>query len=222
MVADSQKRIRVLLADDHELVRAGFTALLRNQEGLEVVAEAKDGLEALRLIEEHQPDVVLMDVMMPAMNGLDVTARVTAAWPHVRVIILSVNASEPYVLKALQAGAAGYLLKDISPTELAAGIRAVASGEVHLTPAVAKHVVAGLLKGRDGPGGHARHLTPRQLEVLQLVALGNTSKQIAQKLSISLKTVDMHRSELMRVLDIHDIAGLVRYAISAGVIIPDR
>jgi DNA-binding NarL/FixJ family response regulator len=215
--------IRVLLADDHALVRAGLRRLLHDMEGVEVVAEAADGREALRLIEQVHPDVVLMDIVMPELNGLDATARVAARFPEVRVIILSMNASEEYVLQALKAGAVGYLLKDNSPAELEQAVRAVFDGGTYLTAAVSRHVIAGFLQraGASAAGTPAR-LTSRQREVLQLIAEGNTTKEIAKKLGIGVKTAETHRTQLMDALDIHDIAGLVRYAIRTGLIVPDH
>jgi DNA-binding NarL/FixJ family response regulator len=215
------RTIRVLLADDHDLVRAGIRALLQGLAGIEVVAEASDGREALALIEAHRPDVVLMDIMMPELNGLDATAQAAARFPEVRVVVLSMNASEEYVLQALRAGAAGYLLKNISPAELEQAIRAVAHGENSLSPAISKHMIAAYLRRTGGGLGPLERLSPRQKEILQLVAEGNTSKEIARKLVLSVKTVETHRTGLMEALDIHDIAGLVRYAIRMGVITPD-
>ncbi len=215
------KPIRVLLVDDHQLVRAGIQALLRDLSEVEVVGEASDGREALRLIAAHHPDVVLMDIMMPGMNGLEAAARVVKESPTTRVLMLSVNASEEYVLQALRAGAAGYLLKNISPAELETAIRAVARGERYLTTAVSKHVIDAYLQ-RVGPEASSLdRLTPRQREVLQLVAEGATTKEIGRKLGVSVKTAEMHRGQLMEALGIHDVAGLVRYAIRMGVIAPD-
>jgi DNA-binding NarL/FixJ family response regulator len=215
------KPIRVLLVDDHQLVRAGVQALLRDLAGVEVVGEAGDGREALRLIAAHRPDVVLMDIMMPSMNGLEATARIVKEHPGTRVIMLSVNASEEYVLQSLRAGAAGYLLKNITPAELETAIRAVARGERYLTTAVSRHVIDAYLE-RDCPESTSlERLTPRQREVLQLVAEGATTKEIGRKLGVSVKTAEMHRSQLMDALGIHDVAGLVRYAIRMGVIAPD-
>ncbi|HEY7308104.1 MAG TPA: response regulator transcription factor [Gemmataceae bacterium] len=215
------KSIRVLLVDDHQLVRAGIQALLRGLAGVEVVAEASDGREAQRLIAVHHPDIVLMDIMMPGMNGLEATARIVKEHPGTRVIMLSVNATEEYVLQSLRAGAAGYLLKNITPAELETAIRAVARGERYLTTAVSRHVIDAYLE-RVGPEASSLdRLTPRQREVLQLVAEGATTKEIGRKLGVSVKTAEMHRSQLMEALGIHDVAGLVRYAIRMGVIAPD-
>jgi DNA-binding NarL/FixJ family response regulator len=209
--------IRLLLADDHALVRAGFRALLQNIAGFEVVAEAGDGPEALRLIEAHQPDVVLLDITMPGLTGLEVAARVTQAWPNIRVIMLSMHASEEFVLQALRAGANGYLLKDAGTEELETAIRAVAGGKNYLSPSVSEHVVGYLQRVRT-PSDPLEQLTPRQREVLKLIAEGMTNKEIARRLNISGKTVESHRTQLMERLDIHDIAGLVRFAIRVGLV----
>jgi DNA-binding NarL/FixJ family response regulator len=215
------KPIRVLLADDHDLFRAGIRALLDNLDGIEVVAEAGNGREALRLCQAHHPDVALMDIMMPELNGLDATARLAAISPGTRTIILSMNAHEEYVLQALRAGAVGYLLKNISPRELEQAIRTVVRGETYLSPAISKHLIAAYLQRVGGEISSLERLTPRQREVLQLIAEGNTTKAIARKLDLGTKTVETHRAQLMEALDIHDIAGLVRYAIRMGVITPD-
>ncbi len=212
------RTIRVLLADDHQLIRAGIRLFLQTLQGIEVVAEAGDGREALELIARHRPTVVLMDLVMPELNGLETTARVAREFPGVRVLILSAIATEENVLCSLQAGAAGYLLKDSQPAELEAAIRAVAGGERYLATAVSRHVIDALLHGGGPTRRSLDRLTPRQREVLQLVAEGATTKEIGRKLGLSVKTVEMHRSQLMETLDIHDIAGLVRYAIRMGVI----
>jgi DNA-binding NarL/FixJ family response regulator len=215
---------RVLLAEDHTLVRAGLRALLRDLPTMRVVAEAADGREALQLIQEHHPDVVLMDISMPGLNGLEATTRATSEFPHLRVIILSVHANEEYVLQALRAGAAGYLLKDAGTDELELAINTVCNGEVYLSPAISKHVVEYIRRTGDVPGREAddtppyERLTPRQREVLQLIAEGHTTKEIAQILDVSIKTVETHRTRLMEQLNIHDVAGLVRYAVRVGVV----
>jgi DNA-binding NarL/FixJ family response regulator len=227
--------IRILLADDHTLFRAGIRVLLENLNDVQVIAEAGDGRDALSLVEAHQPHVVLMDIGMAGLNGLEATARIAKEFPYVRVIILSMHLNEEYVLQALRAGAAGYLLKDAAPTELEMALTAVTGGEVYLSPAVSKKVVDDYLRRVSGepsvaeplsPGQTVEDrpfdiLTPRQREVLQLIAEGKTTKEIAQILQISVKTVEMHRTQLMDRLDIHEIAGLVRYAIRAGLVMPD-
>jgi len=217
--------IRVVLADDHTLVRAGIRALLQNLVGIQVVAEASDGHEALDLIDTHQPDVVLMDIAMPGLNGLEATARVAHARPQVSVLILSMHATEEYVMQALHAGASGYLLKSAVTTELELAIRAVARGETYLSLAISKQVIAEYLRRIRGheagpPCAPSLYqlLTVRQREVMQLIAEGHTTKEIAQRLQVSVKTVETHRTQLMQRLDIHDVAGLVRYAMRLGLL----
>jgi DNA-binding NarL/FixJ family response regulator len=210
--------IRILLTDDHALVRAGFRAILQKIEGFAVVGEAGDGIEALRLIESEKPDVVLLDITMPGLSGLEVASRISQKWPGVRAIMLSMHASEEFVLMALRAGAAGYLIKEAGPEELETAIRTVASGETYLSPSVSKHVVSGYLQRVRTPSNPVDQLTPRQKEVLQLIAEGMTNKEIARRLNISGKTVESHRTQLMERLDIHDIAGLVRFAIRVGLV----
>jgi DNA-binding NarL/FixJ family response regulator len=213
--------IRMLLAEDHTIVRAGIRALLQSLEGIEVVAEAGDGREAIRLIGIHNPDIVLMDIGMAGLNGLEATARITKEFPHVHVVILSMYASEEYVLQALRAGAVGYLIKDADMAELEIAIRAVAREETYLSPAVSKHVVADYVRRVGGEPSSLERLTRRQREILQLIAEGHSTQEIAQMLSISVKTVETHRSQLMERLDIHDVASLVRYAIRMGLITPN-
>lgn len=219
--------IRVLLADDHTLVRAGIRALLLNIDGVEVIAEAADGETALHLIESHRPDLALLDIAMPRLSGLDVATTVTRDLPDIRIIILSMHANEEYVLRALRVGAAGYILKDAGPTELEIAIRAVMRNETYLSPAVSKQIVADYVRRVGGIdqslvdlSPHER-LTPRQREILRLIAEGRTTQEIAHLLTISIKTVESHRAQLMERLDIHDIASLVRYAIRMGVVRPE-
>jgi DNA-binding NarL/FixJ family response regulator len=213
--------VRVLLADDHKLFRAGIRALLQTVGDVEVVAEAGDGREALRLIAMQRPDVVLIDIMMPNLNGLDAAARIGRAFPRTRVVILSMNADEDSVLKALRAGAVGYLVKNADPAELELAIRAVARGERFLSAAVSAHVIAACLGQVDKEQSSLDRLTLRQREVLQLIAEGHTTKEIAAKLNISPKTAEAYRGELMKALEIHDIASLTRYAIRTGLVSPD-
>jgi len=213
--------IRVLLADDHRLMRAGLRALLKSLELVQVVAEAGDGHEAIQLAEQHQPDIVIMDIGMPGLNGLEAAAKMVKLTPAPRIIMLSMHANEEYVRRSLQAGAAGYLLKGAEPAELELAIKAVMRGETYLAPAVSKQVVQNYLHPRELKTSPFQELTPRQREVLQMVAEGHSTKDIAQKLNLSAKTVDTHRTELMQRLDIHDIAGLVRYAIRIGLISAD-
>lgn len=213
------KRLRVILADDHALVRAGFRALLHEM-GVQILAEAGNGQELLERVAEHQPDVVLMDIAMPELNGLEATARLTKQFPNVRVVIISMHANIEYARRALQAGAAGYLLKNAKAAELETALTAVAQGEVYLSPAVAKFVAADYSRrGQDNSPASTR-LTPRQVEILQLIAKGYTRKQIAERLHISVKTVDTYRAQLMRHLDVQDAAGLVRVATQIGLVTP--
>ena len=217
--------IRLLLADDHTLVRSGIRALLNELEQVEVIAEASDGREALSLIESQQPDIVLMDIAMSGMNGLEATMRVTRDFPDIRVVILSMHTNEEYVLQALRSGAVGYLLKDAGISELEIAIEAVSRGETYLSPPVSKHVISDYVRrvGADARENldsqpTLERLTLRQREILQLIAEGYTTQEMATLLNISVKTVETHRMQLMDRLDIHDIAGLVRFAIRVGLI----
>ncbi len=210
--------IRVLIADDHTLVRAGIRALLQGLEGVEVVAEAGDGREAMALAQVHRPDVVVTDIAMPHVSGLELAGRVARELPEARVIILSMHGNEEYASRALQAGAAGYLLKDSGLAELELAVRAVARGETYLSPAVSKHVIADYLRRTGGAPPESGSLTPRQRQVLRLIAEGKTTKAIARVLGVSVKTVETHRAQLMDRLDIHDVAGLVRHAIRIGLV----
>ncbi|MEW6207427.1 MAG: response regulator transcription factor [Acidobacteriota bacterium] len=212
------KPIRVLLADDHTLVRAGLRTLIQTLVGMEVVGETGDGQEVLSMVEKHRPNVILMDIAMPGLNGIEVASRVTKDHTDVKVIILSMHATEEYVLQAMRAGAKGYLLKDSATVELELALRAVMKGETFLSPSVSRHVVEGYVRGKAGEEGSLEMLTPRQREILQLIAEGNTTKEIAVKLNLSVKTVETHRTQLMDRLSIHDVAGLVRYAIRVGLV----
>ena len=212
---------RVLLADDHALVRVGIRSLLSTIAGFDVVGEAGTGHEALELADKLRPHVVLMDIAMPGINGLDATARLVERHPEVRVIILSMHASEEYALQALRAGAAGYLLKDADLLELERAIVAVARGETYLSPAISKHVIADYKRRVAEQPEPIDRLTPRQREVLRLIAEGLSTKEIAFKLGLSVKTVETHRTQIMNRLQIRDVAGLVRYAIRAGLVSAD-
>lgn len=209
--------IRVLLADDHVLVREGLRALLAREADIQVVAEAGDGREALLLAREARPDVAALDLSMPLLNGLE-AARQIAAWERApRVILLTVHAEDRYVLEALRAGVRGYVLKKQAAADLVRAIREVSGGGVYLSPGISSAVVEAIRSPQRVP---EELLTPREREVLQLVAEGKTTKEIAVLLGVSVKTADAHRTRLMQKLDIHDIAGLTRYAIRQGVIQP--
>jgi DNA-binding NarL/FixJ family response regulator len=209
---------RVLLADDHALVRAGVRSLLSTVAGVEVVAEASTGVEALALVERLRPDVVLMDIAMPGLNGLDAAARVVKEHPGTRVIMLSMHASEEYALQALRAGATGYLLKDADLLELERAIAEVARGETYLSPAISRHVIADYRRRVTAQPEPADRLTPRQREVLRLIAEGLSTKEIASRLKLSIKTIETHRAQIMERLEIRDVAGLVRFAVRTGLI----
>ena len=216
------KKSRILLADDHVLFRAGVRSLLDAVPDFQVVAEAVDGREAVELTRTVKPDVVIMDIAMSGMNGLEATARIKKEFSEIHVIILSMHANEEYVVQALRAGASGYLLKDASISELEAALRAVIGGDKFLSPTISKQVIDDYLR-RIGNGHTILDLlTPRQREILQLIAEGKTTKEIADALGISVKTVDVHRSQLMDRLDTHDVAGLVRYAIRLGLVSSDN
>ena len=220
------RQVQVVLVEDHVLVRAGLCALLQGVPEIRIVGEASDGHEALDIIQECRPDVVLMDITMPGLNGLEVTARVTRELPDVRIIILSMHLNEEYVMEALRAGAKGYLLKDAAPAELVHAIKAVSEGETYLCEAVSKQMLRDFVKQLGERGSQSTvpgmgRLTPRQREILRLIARGLTTKEIAEHLKISVKTVETHRAQLMERLDIHDVAGLVRYAIKTGLVNAD-
>ncbi len=211
-------KIRILVADDHALVRAGICALLEQRPRLEVVAEAQDGNEALRLAAELQPDIVLMDIAMPSLSGLEATRKLEKEWPNVRVIILSMHSDEQHVLQALRAGAAGYLLKGASFEELDLAITSVVNGDIYLSPSISRPLVSEYLRRAVNDHPARERLSPRQQEVLQLIAEGKTTKQVALTLNVSVKTAETHRAQLMRRLGVNDVAGLVRYAIKIGLV----
>lgn len=213
--------IRILLVDDHDLLRAGLRSLLEKLPDLEVIGEAADGREALRQIEALAPNVVLMDVMMPNMNGLEATARAASRFPNTRIVILSMNSGEEFVMQAMQSGASGYLLKNIRPDELQLAIKTVANGGVYLSSTISPQVTEACLSNHGGPISSLNKLTARQREILQLTAEGNSTILIARKLDVSPKTIESHRMGLMNALSIYDVASLTRYAIRMGLITPD-
>lgn len=216
------KNFRLLLADDHALVRAGLRELIQKIPFVEVIGEASNGRQTLELIQAHTPDLVLLDIGMKELNGLEVAERITRDHPGVRTLILSMHANEEYVLRALRAGASGYMLKDSAITELKLAIEAVLSGKTYLSPTISRSVIDSYLH-RTGSGKKAAldQLTPRQREVLQLIAEGNSTKEIAASLNLSAKTVETHRAQLMERLDIYDVASLVRFAMREGLIQPE-
>jgi DNA-binding NarL/FixJ family response regulator len=210
------KPIRILLADDHALVRAGLRALLAKLKGIEVVAEAADGREAIRLALKHKPDVALMDVAMPRLNGIDAASRIDKQLAATRVIMLSMHANEDYIRQAFRAGASAYLLKSSSVVELAKAIKSVRAGKNYLCAELARRYKPEQLLKWNGIQHPAHRLTARQREILQLIAESRTTKEIAAELGVSTKTVEFHRAKLMGRLKIHDVPGLVRYALRTG------
>jgi DNA-binding NarL/FixJ family response regulator len=214
-------KLNVLLADDHALVRAGIRMLLEAMPEVNVLGEAADGAAVVAMVEQLQPNLVLMDIAMPGLNGLEATARITQQWPAVRVLVLSMHQDEQYVRQALKMGASGYLLKDSATAELALAMKAMARGDTYLSPAASKGVLTDYVQRLRSDDGTQVHLTPRQREVLQLIAEGCSTKAVAQRLQLAVKTVETHRTLLMKQLDVHDVAGLVRYALRNGIISHD-
>jgi DNA-binding NarL/FixJ family response regulator len=210
--------IRVLLAEDHTLVRAGIRALLDSFDEITVVGEASDGREAARQARELQPDVILMDIAMPGLNGLEATSRIARTCPGTRVLILTMHSNEEYVVQALRAGASGYLVKEAATGELHRAISSVARGQTYLSPSISRCTVERLMEDERTSVSSLDQLTPRQREILQLLAEGRSTRDIAALLSVSVKTVETHRARLMERLDIRDIPGLVRIAIREGLI----
>jgi DNA-binding NarL/FixJ family response regulator len=215
--------VRIVLADDHTLVRAGIRSLLVSIPDVQVVAESDDGREALELIARHRPDVALIDIGMPGLSGLEVARRVAKESPRTRVIILSMHGDRTHITQALRAGVAGYLLKGAAVAELPLALEAVMRGETYLTPKISQTVVreylhAGRDAGRDADQDPLRDLTARQREILHLIAEGRSTREMAGLLHVSVKTIETHRLRLMDRLDIHDVAGLVRFAVRAGIV----
>jgi len=209
-------RIRILLADDHMMVRQGIRALLE-KEGFEVVAEAMDGRDAVRLAEKVKPDVAVLDIAMPLLNGIDAAREIRRVSPRTKTTLLTVHEENQYVVEALRAGVTGYVVKTKAAEDLVKAIREVSQGAVYMSPGVSREAVRAYL---DGTEPSSDGLTPREREVLQLVAEGKTTKEVAAVLGISVKTAESHRSRIMEKLDIHETASLVRYAIRLGVIQP--
>lgn len=215
--------IRTLLADDHTIVRAGIRALLRDIEGITIVAEADNGRDAVALAREKTPDLAIMDISMKELNGIEATAQIRLQSPGTRVLMLSMHTTEDFVRRALKAGASGYIVKDSAPLELKMAIEAIMRGEVYISSRVSKSLVSGLVeKGAQEASSSIEALTPRQREILQLIAEGKSTKEIAFILEVSVKTVETHRAGLMERLGIRDVAGLVVYALRHNLISIDR
>lgn len=212
---------RVVLIDDHTLVRAGLRALIDDIAGFSVVAEGSDGEQAHSLVREHKPDVLIMDITMQRMSGLDALQSLRVEWPQLPIIMLSMHATRDYVLRAIRSGASAYLLKEAAETELELALSAVVAGQQYLSPKISSTVIDAMINTRASVADPSA-LTARQREVLRLLALGHATKEIAHELQLSAKTVESHRAQIMERLSIHDIAGLVVYAIRRGIITLDE
>lgn len=216
-----ERSIRVLIVDDHTIVRQGLVALLEDEPDIRVVGQAGTGCEALALIEACRPDVVLLDITIPDLSGLEVTRRVVKSWPDVRVLILTMHEEEAFFFEALRAGAAGYILKGADSEELIYAIHAVHEGGVYLPPRLASLLVQDYLARQAMPGLEDISLTPREREILRLIAQGLTNREIAERLTLSLNTVKTHRQHLYQKLGLHRRADLVAYALRRGLISPE-
>jgi two-component system response regulator NreC len=214
------RKIRIVLADDHKLMRSGLRVLLEQQQDFAVVGEASDGREAVTLVSSQKPDVLVMDIGMPNLNGIEAAAQITQNHPEISVVMLSMHSDESYVLRALKAGAKGYLLKDSAETDLIRAVHSVAEGKSFFSPAVSKVLLNDYVRKlkRSGTEDPYDLLTPREREVLQLVAEGKSNKDVAQLLNLSVYTVETHRSNIMEKLNLHGVPELILYAVRKGII----
>jgi DNA-binding NarL/FixJ family response regulator len=214
------RKIRILLADDHKLMRSGLRVLLEQQADLMVVGEASDGREAVGMVASQKPDVLVMDIGMPSLNGIEAAAQITQSHPEISIVMLSMHSDESYVLRALKAGAKGYLLKDSAEADLIRAVHSVAEGKSFFSPAVSKVLLDDYVRKlkRSGTDDPYDLLTPREREVLQLVAEGKSNKDIAQLLNLSVYTVETHRSNIMEKLNLHGVPELILYAVRKGII----
>lgn len=206
--------LRLIVAEDHQVVRQGLAALLQ-QEGFDIIGEASDGREAVKVCRDRSPDVAILDISMPMLNGIDAAREIIKENPRIKTVLLTQHTEDHFVLDALRAGIRGYVMKQKAAAELITAIREVCNGGVYLSPGISKTVVQAYLTNRQLPD---EPLTPREREVLQLVAEGKTTKEIGTILGVSTKTIEKHRENIMEKLDIHEIAGLVRYAIARGLV----
>jgi two-component system response regulator NreC len=219
MEMDKMNKIRVILADDHRILREGIRALIEDQDDMVVVGESEDGMATVKMVAELEPDVVVMDIAMPLLNGLEATRQIHRDFPQVKVLILTMHDNEEYIRQVLAAGALGYVLKDAAARDLLGAIRTVNQGEAILSPAITRLVIEDYLRWGDiRPEDTTDGLTPREREILQLIAEGYTNKEIAGILSLSIKTVQSHRTNLMNKLDLHDRGELIKYAIQKKII----
>ncbi|MDE3058353.1 MAG: response regulator transcription factor [Bacteroidota bacterium] len=213
------KKIRILLADDHSIVRSGLRSLFRTTHEFVVVGEASNGEDAVRLAIRHHPDIVIMDISMPKMSGIEATKLIKQRHPDIKVLILTIHDNQEYIYELIRAGANGYVLKDAEKQEIFTAVRTVTSSEPFFSPGVSKLIIENIAKNSDEQphtAGSNLRLTKREAEVLRLVAQGLTSREIADKLCLSISTINTHRTNLMQKLDIHETAGLVRFAIQEG------
>jgi DNA-binding NarL/FixJ family response regulator len=210
----------IVVADDHKIVREGLVKLLEGRPDFTVIGEASDGEEAVQMVLEKQPDVVIMDIWMPRLSGIDATRRIGKRGSKAKILVLSMHESRTYVEEVLRAGASGYIVKNSASSDLLQAIDAVRAGASYLSPAITQQVVDAIARPEDSSPSGVAMLTDREREVLQLIAEGLSSKEIAGMLGVSLKTIDSHRSNLMEKLDIHKVSGLVRFAIRAGLVEP--
>jgi two-component system, NarL family, response regulator NreC len=213
-------KIRVLIADDHAIIREGLRVMLGNQADMEVVAVAADGRETIQLVEQHDPDIAVIDISMPELNGIEAIQQLLPLHPHMQVVVLSIHETKPYVYRALKAGAKGYLVKETAGLEVVDAVRAVHRGERYLSQNIMDLLTTESFQKLESlvDISPLEALSPREREILQLVAEGKTSQEIAERLSISPKTVDSYRSRLMHKIRVEDMAGLVKFAIQNGVI----
>ena len=214
------RKIRIVLADDHKLMRSGLRVLLEQQPDFTVVGEASDGRDAVALVASQRPDVLVMDIGMPSLNGIEAAAQITQSHPEVAIVMLSMHSDESYVLRALKAGAKGYLLKDSAEADLIRAVHAVADGKSFFSPAVSKVLLDDYVRKlqRSGTEDPYDLLTPREREVLQLVAEGKSNKEVAQLLNLSVYTIETHRSNIMEKLNLHGVPELILYAVRKGII----
>jgi len=208
-------KIRVFLADDHVMVREGLAALISREPDIEIVGQDGHGLTVVKAVLECKPDVVVLDIMMPGINGLDICRELTRKAEGMYILILTMYSDEQFIVRALEYGASGYLLKEAAGDQLATAVRAVAKGELYLGPRIPKHVLECMGRGESDP---YERLTTRERQVLQLIAEGKTNRQVAEELKLAVKTVDTHRAHLMRKLNIHDQTSLVKFAIRRGIV----